>query len=195
MLRLSRALAATASAARPGRPSFTHGADAPFLATISSYFARSVSLVQNNAQIRGAASGAAADGATRTEHDTFGPLEVPADKLWGAQTQRSLMNFRIATASGRMPVGIPRALAIIKGAAAASTGKQLGGRDRADGDALSAEQSAPVCPMSSPSCPPTPSFQHPRPSSVRPRRPWRPPRRHRHVDREGGCRGRPRRSR
>ena len=32
---------------------------------------------------------------TRTESDTFGPIEVPADRLWGAQTQRSLQNFRI----------------------------------------------------------------------------------------------------
>ena len=31
---------------------------------------------------------------TRIEHDTFGPIEVPADRLWGAQTQRSLQNFR-----------------------------------------------------------------------------------------------------
>jgi fumarate hydratase class II len=33
---------------------------------------------------------------TRTEHDTFGPIEVPADRLWGAQTQRSLQNFDIS---------------------------------------------------------------------------------------------------
>ena len=32
---------------------------------------------------------------TRTESDSFGPLEVPADRYWGAQTQRSLMNFPI----------------------------------------------------------------------------------------------------
>jgi fumarate hydratase class II len=32
----------------------------------------------------------------RTERDTFGPIEVPADRLWGAQTQRSLENFRIS---------------------------------------------------------------------------------------------------
>ena len=32
---------------------------------------------------------------TRTETDTFGPIEVPADRYWGAQTQRSLQNFRI----------------------------------------------------------------------------------------------------
>ena len=38
---------------------------------------------------------------TRTERDTFGPIEVPADHLWGAQTQRSLQNFDIA--GDRMP--------------------------------------------------------------------------------------------
>src|SRR6266536_2659678 len=34
--------------------------------------------------------------ATRTEKDTFGPIEVPADRLWGAQTQRSLQHFKIS---------------------------------------------------------------------------------------------------
>ena len=49
---------------------------------------------------------------TRTEHDTFGTINVPADKLWGAQTQRSLQNFDI---SGElMPREIIRALAQIK---------------------------------------------------------------------------------
>ncbi len=49
---------------------------------------------------------------TRTEHDTFGPIDVPANKLWGAQTQRSLQNFDI---SGElMPVEIIHALAQIK---------------------------------------------------------------------------------
>ena len=49
---------------------------------------------------------------TRIEHDTLGPVEVPADKLWGAQTQRSLINFDI---SGElMPREIIRALAQIK---------------------------------------------------------------------------------
>ena len=41
---------------------------------------------------------------TRTETDTFGPIEVPAAKYWGAQTQRSLHNFRIG--SERMPIGM-----------------------------------------------------------------------------------------
>src|SRR5690606_22374763 len=53
---------------------------------------------------------------TRTETDTFGPIEVPADKLWGAQTQRSLQNFRIG--GERMPLPLVRALATVKRAAA-----------------------------------------------------------------------------
>lgn len=50
--------------------------------------------------------------ATRTETDSFGPLEVPADKYWGAQTQRSLINFPIGWE--RQPTAIVRALGAIK---------------------------------------------------------------------------------
>src|SRR5262245_26085566 len=53
---------------------------------------------------------------TRTEKDTFGPIEVPADRLWGAQTQRSLQNFRIS--SERMPAELIRALVLVKRACA-----------------------------------------------------------------------------
>ena len=53
---------------------------------------------------------------TRTETDSFGPLEVPADRYWGAQTQRSLMNFPIGWE--RQPVAIVRALGVIKHACA-----------------------------------------------------------------------------
>ncbi|MDB5869852.1 MAG: fumarase, partial [Polaromonas sp.] len=49
---------------------------------------------------------------TRTERDTFGPIDVPADRLWGAQTQRSLQNFDIS--GERQPVELIRALAQIK---------------------------------------------------------------------------------
>ena len=52
----------------------------------------------------------------RTETDSFGAIEVPADKLWGAQTQRSLGNFRIG--SERMPRPLIRALAVVKRCAA-----------------------------------------------------------------------------
>src|ERR687884_1277010 len=54
--------------------------------------------------------------ATRTETDSFGPIEVPADRYWGAQTQRSLQNFRIG--GERMPKPLIRALGIVKRAAA-----------------------------------------------------------------------------
>jgi len=53
---------------------------------------------------------------TRTETDTFGPIEVESHRLWGAQTQRSLQNFRIGTE--RMPLPLVHALALVKQAAA-----------------------------------------------------------------------------
>jgi fumarate hydratase class II len=54
--------------------------------------------------------------ATRTETDTFGPIEVPADRYWGAQTQRSLQNFKIGWE--KQPVPIIKALGVVKRAAA-----------------------------------------------------------------------------
>ena len=53
---------------------------------------------------------------TRTETDSFGPIEVPDDRYWGAQTQRSLGNFKIGWE--KQPQPIIRALGIIKRAAA-----------------------------------------------------------------------------
>ena len=53
---------------------------------------------------------------TRTETDTFGPIEVSADSYWGAQTERSRRNFRIG--EERMPLGLIRALARVKRVAA-----------------------------------------------------------------------------
>src|SRR5665811_292528 len=64
---------------------------------------------------------------TRIESDAFGPLQIPADKLWGAQTERSLHNFRIG--SERMPIEIVRALGLIK-RAAAEVNRDLGSLDR-----------------------------------------------------------------
>ncbi len=55
--------------------------------------------------------------ATRTERDSFGPIEVPADAYWGAQTQRSIENFPFGPRE-TMPLGIVHALALIKQAAA-----------------------------------------------------------------------------
>jgi fumarate hydratase class II len=53
---------------------------------------------------------------TRTERDSMGPVEVPAGRLWGAQTQRSLETFRIS--GERMPLALVHALALVKKAAA-----------------------------------------------------------------------------
>ena len=53
---------------------------------------------------------------TRTETDSFGPLEVPSEKYWGAQTQRSIINFPIGWE--KQPIAIVRALGVIKQACA-----------------------------------------------------------------------------
>jgi fumarate hydratase, class II len=69
----------------------------------------------------------------RIEKDTMGPVEVPADKYWGAQTQRSINNFKIGGERNRMPIEIIRAFAILKKSAALANA-ELGvlAQDRAD---------------------------------------------------------------
>ena len=64
---------------------------------------------------------------TRTETDSFGPIEVAADRYWGAQTERSRQNFRIG--KDRMPIAIIHALGIVK-LAAAETNRDLGLLDK-----------------------------------------------------------------
>src|ERR1700743_1209958 len=59
---------------------------------------------------------------TRTETDSFGPIEVDASRYWGAQTERSRQNFRIG--HDRMPMPIIRALGVVK-LAAAETNREL----------------------------------------------------------------------
>jgi hypothetical protein len=54
----------------------------------------------------------------REERDTFGPIHVPEDRYWGAQTQRSLQNFEIGGARERMPDQIIEAFGILKKSAA-----------------------------------------------------------------------------
>ncbi|MCC7276639.1 MAG: class II fumarate hydratase, partial [Alphaproteobacteria bacterium] len=68
----------------------------------------------------------AADREVRIETDSFGPIAVPADRLWGAQTQRSLENFRIG--SERMPAELIHAFGLLK-QAAARTNVALGALD------------------------------------------------------------------
>src|ERR1700742_1678068 len=64
---------------------------------------------------------------TRSETDSFGPIDVPADRYWGAQTERSRQNFRIG--HDRMPMPIVYALATVK-LAAAETNRELGLLDK-----------------------------------------------------------------
>ena len=70
---------------------------------------------------------------TRTESDSFGPLEVPVDRYWGAQTQRSLMNFPIGWE--KQPVAVVRALGVIKKACAMAN-KASGKLDATRADAM-----------------------------------------------------------
>ncbi len=71
--------------------------------------------------------------ATRIETDTFGPIEVPADRYWGAQTQRSIQNFKIGWE--RQPIPVIRALGVVK-RAAAEANMALGRLDPAIGAAI-----------------------------------------------------------
>src|SRR6056297_3286867 len=73
--------------------------------------------------------------ATRTETDSFGPIEVPADRYWGAQTQRSILNFPIGWE--RQPIAIVRALGVIK-QACAEANKAQGTLDAPLADAVAA---------------------------------------------------------
>jgi fumarate hydratase class II len=70
---------------------------------------------------------------TRTESDSFGPLDIDADRLWGAQTERSRNNFRIGTE--RMPLPIIHALGIVK-RAAAEVNLELGSLDKKRASAI-----------------------------------------------------------
>ncbi|KAK2880162.1 hypothetical protein FQN49_000509 [Arthroderma sp. PD_2] len=67
---------------------------------------------------RGFASTTRMMASPRAETDAFGEIQVPGDKYWGAQTQRSLGNFDIGQPQDRMPAPVIRALGILKGAAA-----------------------------------------------------------------------------
>jgi fumarate hydratase class II len=71
--------------------------------------------------------------ATRIEKDTFGPIDVPVDRLWGAQTQRSLEHFHISTE--HMPEELIVALAMVK-RAAAIVNRDLGQLDPAKANAI-----------------------------------------------------------
>ncbi|EON78830.1 Fumarate hydratase class II [Lunatimonas lonarensis] len=73
----------------------------------------------------------------RIEHDTMGPVEVPAQKYWGAQTQRSINNFKIGGPKHQMPLEIIHAFAILK-KSAALTNADLGVLDRQKAEIIAA---------------------------------------------------------
>ncbi|KAG6842557.1 hypothetical protein C0991_000083 [Blastosporella zonata] len=82
----------------------------------------------------------------RIEKDTFGDLQVPADRYWGAQTQRSLQNFDIGGPTERLPPPLIKAFGIVK--KAASIVNVTYGLDPKIGNAI--QQAADdVCPQSS----------------------------------------------
>jgi len=72
-------------------------------------------------------------GKTRTESDSLGPVEVPSDHYWGAQTQRSIENFRIG--GERLPQPLIRALGIVKRSAAV-VNMNLGAIEQREGEAI-----------------------------------------------------------
>ena len=73
--------------------------------------------------------------ATRTETDSFGPVQVDSSRYWGAQTQRSMQNFDIAADTDKMPKPMIKALGILKRSAAA-VNMQLGVMDKTVGEAV-----------------------------------------------------------
>src|SRR6201986_748395 len=84
-------------------------------------------------QVKRLARSAASSSPTRSETDSFGPIDVASDRYWGAQTERSRRNFRIG--HDRMPMPIIHALAIVK-LAAAETNLELGLIDKSRADAI-----------------------------------------------------------
>jgi fumarate hydratase class II len=84
------------------------------------------------------AAAAPTGAATRTETDTFGPIAVPTDRYWGAQTQRSIQNFRIG--GERLPKPLVHALAVVK-QASALVNRDLGELEPRIADAIAAAAS------------------------------------------------------
>ncbi|CCG25472.1 Fum12 fumarate hydratase [Candida orthopsilosis Co 90-125] len=81
-------------------------------------FTKTAINVKSTSQLRFFAASAISLKDTRTETDAFGPIEVPNDKYYGAQTARSKMNFKIGGPAARMPIPVVRAFGIQKKSAA-----------------------------------------------------------------------------
>lgn len=81
-------------------------------------FTKTAINVRSTSQLRFFTASAISLKDTRTETDAFGPIEVPNDKYYGAQTARSKMNFKIGGPAARMPIPVVRAFGIQKKSAA-----------------------------------------------------------------------------
>lgn len=81
-------------------------------------FTKTAINVKSTSQLRFFTASAISLKDTRTETDAFGPIEVPNDKYYGAQTARSKMNFKIGGPAARMPIPVVRAFGIQKKSAA-----------------------------------------------------------------------------
>ncbi|KAL1303943.1 hypothetical protein AAFC00_000394 [Neodothiora populina] len=116
--RLSQATAALSTCASPAssRRGFQVAitARASFVSSFSSSARRCLAVPA----FRSFSSSSSNMASTRAESDAFGEIQVPSDKYWGAQTERSLENFKINQPYDRMPPQIVRAFGILKGAAA-----------------------------------------------------------------------------
>jgi len=93
----------------------THTPQLPFLSTVSNKPQAVSTQPRFERQLHSTAFRMAE---MRIETDAFGEIQVPGDKYWGAQTERSLENFRINQPQDRMPPPIIKAFGILKGAAA-----------------------------------------------------------------------------
>ena len=112
-----------ASSTLPAARSFTNISRRPQRIVLTSQTSfsdtfTSSSIRTSHLQARSFTQTAAMASSMRTESDAFGEIKVPSDKYWGAQTERSLENFRINQPQDRMPPPIVRAFGILKGAAA-----------------------------------------------------------------------------
>ena len=90
----------------------------PSRTPLSTNFSSSHKLSRASFQPRFFHASARTMASTRAETDAFGEVQVPSDKYWGAQTERSLENFKINQPQDRMPPPIVKAFGILKGAAA-----------------------------------------------------------------------------
>jgi len=101
----------------PATPGLSRGGP-PLAAVTAAAAAGRRTMTSATCEANGSPGAAITPAEVRVEKDTLGSIEVPADRYWGAQTQRSIGNFDICRATDRMPLPVVRAFGVLKGAAA-----------------------------------------------------------------------------